>query len=461
MIQQDWIKRIKQGDREAFRLLYEQSVDHVFRTVSFLIRDKQDASDVVHEVYVEMVKSLSNYNFGKPFRAWLNGLVIRQTSNWNRKLWRSSRINKRSMLLELSANAPDLEQIHLQNEQSGELLALVHKLSYKHSVVIVLRYYEDCSFEEIARILQIPLGTVKSRHRIALDMMRRKGNYRMKKQGKSSEENVLNPIRLQFKDAADRIERPMQLDMRIEQMMHFHINGENIRVVEGLPSELQFNYSNMNLRKEIGTEVRNQLAPGEAVFLYISELDDISDPGVTPNSFVRICNPLTYMDMAEWNELIRDDYENILIPTLLPEGYSFAYAVVQSRGGHSQENIEKHYDLLKRQAVETKQNVTWRAVDPEDFSFLHMAPAIIYMNDNGEQIKVSYLIMKNGTFRTIMPKSEKVRVAELDADVYWTNYCTNCATWMKSRSGKTHHYEISAPLTVSRESLTQMIIHMT
>ncbi|MDF2717082.1 MAG: hypothetical protein K0R28_4007, partial [Paenibacillus sp.] len=40
MIQQDWIKRIKQGDREAFRLLYEQSVDHVFRTVSFLIRDK-------------------------------------------------------------------------------------------------------------------------------------------------------------------------------------------------------------------------------------------------------------------------------------------------------------------------------------------------------------------------------------------------------------------------------------
>lgn len=53
MIQQDWIKRIKQGDREAFRLLYEQSVDHVFRTVSFLIRDKQDASDVVHEVYVE------------------------------------------------------------------------------------------------------------------------------------------------------------------------------------------------------------------------------------------------------------------------------------------------------------------------------------------------------------------------------------------------------------------------
>lgn len=460
MIQQDWIERIKQGDREAFRLLYEQSIDHVFRTVSFLIRDKQDAADVVHEVYVEMIKSLPNYDSGKPFRPWLNGLVIRQTSNWNRKLWRRSRLNERGTQLELAENVPDLEQIHLQKEQRDELLALVHKLSFKHSVVIVLRYYGECSFEEIARILQVPLGTVKSRHRIALDMIRQKGNYWMKEQGKSGDENNLNPIRLQFKDAANRIERPMQLDVRIEQLMHYHIKGENILVVDGLPSELQLN-NNVNRLEEIGKKVRNQLAPGEAVFLYISELDGVSDQGVPPQSFLRICNPLTYTDMVEWKELIRDDYENILIPTLLPGGYSFTYAVVQSHVGHSQENKERHYDLLKRQAIATKQNVTWKAVESEDFGFLHVAPAIVYMNDNGEQIKVSYMIMRDGTFRTILPKAEKVRVAELNLDVYWTNNGTNCMTWMKSRSGKTHHYEISAPLSVSRESVTQMIAHMT
>jgi RNA polymerase sigma-70 factor (ECF subfamily) len=462
MIQQDWIERIKQGDREAFRLLYEQSVDHVFRTVSFLIRDKQDASDVVHEVYVEMIKSLRNYDTSKPFRAWLNGLVIRQTSNWNRKLWRRSRLNERGRQMEVAENVPNLEHIHLQNEQSNELLSLVHKLSYKHSIVIVLRYYEECSFEEISRILQIPLGTVKSRHRMALERMRRKGNYRMKKRWNSGEENILNPTRLQFLDAAARIARPQQLDVRIEQMMHYQIKDENetIRVVAGLPSELQLNSSSVNRLTEVGTEVRDQLAPGQAVFLYISDLDGISDQGVLPHSFLRICNPLTYSDMDEWRGLICDDYKDILIPMLLPSGYSFTYAVVQSRVGHSQENKEKHYDLLKRQAITTKQKVTWRVVEPEDFSFLHVAPAIVYMNDNGEQIKLSYMIMKNGTFRTILPKAVKVRVAELDVDVYWTNYGTNCATWIKRRNGKTHHYEISAPLSVSRESLMQMIANM-
>lgn len=176
----EWIRKMSNGDKEAFQVLYEQSSDHVFRTVSFLVSNKQDVWDVVNEVYTELFKSLPSYNFQKPFRAWLNGLIIRQTQNWNRKIWRRFRLNDRSKLLGLEEHAPDAEQIHLQNEHCNELVTLVQKLSYKHSVVIVLRYFQECSFEEISELLGIPVGTVKSRHHIALEKLRKKANFETK-----------------------------------------------------------------------------------------------------------------------------------------------------------------------------------------------------------------------------------------------------------------------------------------
>lgn len=171
----DSIRRMRYGDVEAFQTIYELSKYHVFSTVSFLVNHKQDVSDVVNEVYMELFKSLPNFDFQKSFRSWLNGLITRQTSNWNRKNWRRNRLNERSKLLEIEhIPEPDSEEIHLMNEQSDELFAIVQQLSYKHRVVIVLRYYQECSFEEISESLGIPIGTVKSRHHVALEKLRKK-----------------------------------------------------------------------------------------------------------------------------------------------------------------------------------------------------------------------------------------------------------------------------------------------
>jgi RNA polymerase sigma-70 factor (ECF subfamily) len=176
----EWIHEMSKGNKAAFQAVYDHSRDHVFRTVSFLVNNKQDVYDVVSEVYMEIFKSIASFNFQKPFRSWLNGLIIRQTQNWNRKLWRRFRLNDRNKLMQLDERDSDTEQIHLQNEQSAELISLVRKLSYKHSVVIVLRYFQDCSFEEISDALGIPLGTVKSRHHTALEKLRKNTGFEMK-----------------------------------------------------------------------------------------------------------------------------------------------------------------------------------------------------------------------------------------------------------------------------------------
>jgi RNA polymerase sigma-70 factor (ECF subfamily) len=180
------IQKMCSGDKAAFQMIYEESRDHVFRMVSFLIHNKHDVCDVVSEVYTELFKTLPKYKTEKPFRAWLNGLIIRQTNNWNRKIWRRFRLQRRSQLLDLDPHLMNTDQVFLQNEHRNELIARVHKLSYKHSVVIVLRYFQDYSFEEIAAILAIPVGTVKSRHHIALEKLRKQSNEEVKEMKEAS-----------------------------------------------------------------------------------------------------------------------------------------------------------------------------------------------------------------------------------------------------------------------------------
>lgn len=170
---QDHLRRMKDGDKEAFRTIYEQSKDHVFRTVSLLVNNKDDVHDVVSEVYAELFQSAARYDAEKPFRTWLTGLVIRQTQNWNRKLWRKFRLFERSKQYAVEDRNPGSEELILQQEKQSELIQLVLKLPYKQRIVIVLRYYQQCAFEEIAEHLGIPVGTVKSRHHHALDKLRK------------------------------------------------------------------------------------------------------------------------------------------------------------------------------------------------------------------------------------------------------------------------------------------------
>lgn len=166
------LRQMAAGSKEAFRVVYEHSKEEVYRTVSLLVNNKQDVNDVVNEVYAEMLKSLSKYQFDRPFRAWLTGLTIRQVHNWNRKLWRRFRIHERNARMEVHVPVADTESLYLLSEHRGELIRLVQGLSYKHRSVIVLCYYHEYSFEEIAELLNIPIGTVKSRHHTALNRLR-------------------------------------------------------------------------------------------------------------------------------------------------------------------------------------------------------------------------------------------------------------------------------------------------
>ncbi|MEF3304842.1 sigma-70 family RNA polymerase sigma factor [Paenibacillus sp. GYB003] len=166
------LQRIRDGDPDSFARLYEATRDQVYRTVYFLLKQKQDAADVVSEIYMELLRCLPSYNDGQPFRSWLNGLTVRQVHSWNRKQWRLFRLFERRRSMSLEEAHEDAADEVVRDERAEELWASIENLPFKLKTVIVLRYYQDCSLEEIAGILNIPTGTVKSRHHLALKKLR-------------------------------------------------------------------------------------------------------------------------------------------------------------------------------------------------------------------------------------------------------------------------------------------------
>ncbi len=167
-----WLTRMIQGDSEAFHRIYECTKDDVYRLLYFLLKHKEDAGDVMSEVYLNLHQSLPSYNFEQPFQYWLNGLVIRQANNWKRKIWRKIRLFDRAKMYAVESVGVQSEERYLARERRSEMIDLVNKLPYKLREVIVLRHYRDCSLEDIAGILRIPLGTVKSRHHSAIRKLR-------------------------------------------------------------------------------------------------------------------------------------------------------------------------------------------------------------------------------------------------------------------------------------------------
>ncbi|MEK3886205.1 sigma-70 family RNA polymerase sigma factor [Bacillus sp. FSL K6-3431] len=169
----EWIEGILVGDKESFQSLYKATCEDVYRTVGFLIIDKQDIDDVVNEVYIAMWKSISKYDTNRSFRFWLHGLIVRQTQDWRRKAWRRFRILERKKAFRQESSYIDEERI-LHKEMQSELMQYVVALSNKHREIIILRYYHDYSLDAISILLNIPIGTVKSRLHTALKKLRNK-----------------------------------------------------------------------------------------------------------------------------------------------------------------------------------------------------------------------------------------------------------------------------------------------
>jgi len=155
----------QRGDVNAFEALYRQYEKLVFRTAYLITGSREVAEDALQEVFVSAWKSRHTYdpNKGK-LTTWLHRITVNQCSK--------EKVRKAPVTVSLEEKGIDLPEMKQQSQpedvlisklEYDQLLRAMDKLDTKHRSVLVLRYFNDLSYQEIAEALEIPLGTVKSR----------------------------------------------------------------------------------------------------------------------------------------------------------------------------------------------------------------------------------------------------------------------------------------------------------
>lgn len=161
------------GSREAFSEIYETTIRDVYQTVHFLVRDSSEVDDIVQEIYIQVHRSLEQFDTNRPFKPWLMGVTMRQIHAYRRKRWTHLRILKKAEQVN-EVMETDFTSEVVDRLSNRRLLASVDRLPFKLKQVIILHYLNEYSQEESAAILGIPLGTVKSRIHAALHKLRQK-----------------------------------------------------------------------------------------------------------------------------------------------------------------------------------------------------------------------------------------------------------------------------------------------
>jgi len=174
----DLTENWQHGDVNAFETLYRQYEKLVFRTAYLITGSKVEAEDALQEVFVSVWKSRHTYdpNKGK-LTTWLHRITVNQCSK--------KKPGKTPAAVSLEEKGIDLPEIKHQSQpeyvlinklEYDRLLQAMDKLDTKHRSVLVLRYFNDLSYREIAEALEIPLGTVKSRLNQSLRYLKQQMN---------------------------------------------------------------------------------------------------------------------------------------------------------------------------------------------------------------------------------------------------------------------------------------------
>ena len=156
------VRDAQDGSAEALTALYAAHWRRAHRTAYLVIHDGAAAEDVAQDAFLAAIDALDRFDRRRPFGPWLHRIVVNRAIDWARR-----EALRRSV--DDPADRPDpsppTEAI------GGDLMEALAQLPVEQRAVIVLRYLLDYTPGEVARMLDLPRGTVNSRLRRALDRL--------------------------------------------------------------------------------------------------------------------------------------------------------------------------------------------------------------------------------------------------------------------------------------------------
>jgi RNA polymerase sigma-70 factor (ECF subfamily) len=168
----DLVEALRSGDERAYEQLVIRFQQPVYNLVSRLLNDPVDASDVVQEVFLKVFRNIPSFRGQSSLKTWIYRIAVNEGHNHRR--W-FSRHRKQEVGLDAELGGvrsyqetlPDRSRSPFEFASEHETHALIEEglttLNPNFRAAVILRDIEDLSYEEIAEILQVNIGTVKSR----------------------------------------------------------------------------------------------------------------------------------------------------------------------------------------------------------------------------------------------------------------------------------------------------------
>ena len=164
----------RQGQTEAFGELVRRYQDRLYNVVYGYLNDAEEAQDVVQEAFLSAFQSVDGFKGGSRFFTWLYRIAINHAIDLKRK--------RRALVRREVIAADDLQPEDVsvdsrpdapveRNEEAHRVRRALARLSPEHRLVLVLKEMDGLRYEEIAAVINVPIGTVRSRlHRARLEL---------------------------------------------------------------------------------------------------------------------------------------------------------------------------------------------------------------------------------------------------------------------------------------------------
>lgn len=170
----DIIECCRQGDRDAFRALYEAYKDKVYSIALYFFHgDEAVASDVTQQVFLKLLNGITQFRGDAGFSTWLYRLVVNACMDEARR-GRPRKLLANSAVVDALAEPGSQENDFAHQQRARSVQAALSALPAKFRLPMLLRYFEDLSYEEIALAMNCSMGTVASRLNRGHKMLARK-----------------------------------------------------------------------------------------------------------------------------------------------------------------------------------------------------------------------------------------------------------------------------------------------
>ncbi len=151
------VQEFKDGNKTAFSTIYEETKKFIFNVVYKMVLNREEAEDLMHDIYIKIYENRAKFNHVFEIKTWIYRVAVNYVLNHQkRKKWL---FLKQFDIAFFYNNQAPMEEAN----EEGRAMKLLEKLPDKYKMPIILKDIEELSYERIAEVLNIKIGTVRSR----------------------------------------------------------------------------------------------------------------------------------------------------------------------------------------------------------------------------------------------------------------------------------------------------------